>query len=89
MTSAGFEMTCQELVELVTDFLEGRLPADERTRFEMHLCYCDWCAEYVRQLRDVARTAGKLAESSIEPDARDALLAAFRDWRRGSGGSQG
>jgi anti-sigma factor RsiW len=83
MTAVSGEMTCKQLVELVTDFLEGRLPPDERTRFEMHLCYCDWCAEYVRQLREVVRTAGEIREESIEPEARDALLAAFRGWKRG------
>jgi anti-sigma factor RsiW len=87
MTAVRGEMTCKELVELVTDYLEGRLPLHERTRFEMHLCYCDWCAEYVRQLREVVRGAGALREESIEPAARDALLAAFRGWKGGSGGT--
>lgn len=87
MTAVSGELTCKELVELVTDFLEGRLPPRERTRFEMHLCYCDGCAEYVRQLRGVVRTAGAIGEESIEPAARDALLRAFRGWKRGAGGS--
>jgi hypothetical protein len=87
MTAVSGEMTCKELVELVTDFLEGRMTPAERTRFEMHLCYCDWCADYLRQLREVVRTAGAIREEQLEPQARDALLAAFRHWRRGSGGT--
>jgi hypothetical protein len=86
MTAVSGELTCRELVELVTEYHEGRLPLAERTRFEMHLCYCDWCAEYVRQLREVVRTAGTIAEESIAPEARDALLAAFRGWKAGGGG---
>jgi anti-sigma factor RsiW len=86
MTFLVPELTCKELVELVTDYLEDRLSVDERARFEMHLCYCDWCAEYVRQLREVVRSAGALHEESLEPAARDALLDAFRDWKKSSGG---
>lgn len=85
MSGHGPELTCRELVELVTDFLEERLAPAERSRFEMHLCYCDWCAEYVRQMREVIRSAGGLTEETIEPGARDALLAAFRDWKRSPG----
>ena len=80
------ELTCRELVELVTDYLEGRLARDERARFEMHLCYCDGCAAYLQQIRQVKEAAGRLAEASIAPEARDALLAAFRSWKRGAGG---
>jgi anti-sigma factor RsiW len=81
------ELNCQDLVELVTDYLEDRLPRDERTRFEMHLCYCDGCRTYLEQMRAVQRTAGRLAGESIAPDARAALLEAFRGWKRGTGGA--
>jgi hypothetical protein len=81
------DLSCRELVELVTEYLESRLSLDERTRFELHLGYCDWCRTYVRQMRQVLETAGELTEESIAPDAKGALLAAFRDWKRGPGGT--
>ena len=80
------DLSCRELVELVTEYLEGRLPLEERTRFELHLGYCDYCRTYLRQMRQVLETAGELREESMAPEARRSLLAAFRDWKRGSGG---
>jgi anti-sigma factor RsiW len=80
------DLSCRELVELVTEYLEGRLPLEERTRFELHLGYCDYCRTYLRQMRRVLESAGELTEESIAPEAKRALLAAFRDWKRGSGG---
>ena len=80
------DLSCRELVELVTEYLEGRLPLEERTRFELHLGYCDYCRAYLRQMRQVLETAGELTEESVAPEAKSSLLAAFRDWKRGSGG---
>ena len=82
------DLSCRELVELVTEYLGGRLPLDERTRFELHLGYCGWCRTHLRQMRQVLETAGELTEESVTPEARTSLLAAFRDWKRGSGGEQ-
>jgi anti-sigma factor RsiW len=87
MTRSVPDLACRELVELVNDYLEERLSADDRTRFELHLTYCDWCRTYLQQMRQVLATAGKLTESSIAPDARHALLDAFRGWK-GSGGGR-
>ena len=86
MTPSIPDLSCRELVELVTEYLERRLPFDERTRFELHLGYCDSCRSYLRQMREVLETAGELTEEAVEPEARSSLLAAFRDWRRGPGG---
>ena len=82
------DVSCRELVELVTEYLEARLPVEERTRFELHLGYCDWCRTYLRQMRQVRDAAEELTEESIAPEAKSALLAAFRDWKRGSGGDE-
>ncbi len=87
MTRAVPDLTCKQLVELVTDYLEGDLTVDERTRFEMHLTYCGWCRTYLDQMREVLERAGEIREESLAPDARDALLATVRDWRKGPGGS--
>lgn len=74
-------MTCQELVELVTEYLEGTLPRRGRKRFERHIADCEWCERYLEQMRVTIRTVGRLEADSISPEARDELLAAFSDWR--------
>ncbi len=76
------EMACRELVELVTDYLECRLSARDRARFEAHLADCEYCATYVEQMRQTIRTLGRIPEESISSEARDALLTAFRGWPR-------
>jgi anti-sigma factor RsiW len=76
------ELTCQELVELVTDYLEDALAPAERDRFEEHLALCGGCRAYVEQLRDTRRLVGTLTEDHLTARTRDELLAAFRDWRR-------
>jgi anti-sigma factor RsiW len=82
------DLSCRELVELVTDYLEAKLRQEDRTRFELHLGYCDWCRTYLRQMRQVRDAVGQLTEESIPAEAKSALLAAFRDWKRGSGGEK-
>ena len=76
------EMTCQELVELVTNYFEGALPPRDHTRFERHIAGCPYCTAYVEQMRITVRTLGRLPEESLEPELRDALLEHFRDWKR-------
>jgi len=78
-------MSCQELVELVTDYLLGALDAGERERFDAHLEECEGCVIYVDQMRLTVRAAGALREDDVDPEARDALLGVFRDWKRSSG----
>ena len=75
------ELTCQELVELVTDYLEGALPATERARFEEHLADCPYCRTYLEQMRQTIRLLGALPAETIAPEAESTLLSAFRDWR--------
>jgi len=76
------EMTCKELVELVTDYLEGILPADVRTRFENHLAGCDGCTNYLEQMRQTLRLTGQVCEENLTPQQRQDLLSLFRDWKR-------
>ena len=78
------DLPCQELVELVTDYLENRLPDGTRARFEAHLAQCSGCRAYLEQMRQAIRTLGRIPTESIEPEARDRLLVVFRDWRRRS-----
>jgi anti-sigma factor RsiW len=75
-------ISCRELVSLVTEYLEGVLPPIERLRFERHVAVCPPCRGYLNQMRETIRASGGLTEETISPDARDALLEAFSDWRR-------
>jgi anti-sigma factor RsiW len=82
MASAAEHISCQEVVELVSDYLEGALPADEASLFEQHLNFCDGCVWYVDQLRTTIATLGGVQEEDVPPETRDKLLTAFRDWKR-------
>lgn len=75
-------MTCQELVELVTDYLEDALAPEQREQFEAHLSVCPGCEEYLEQIRLTVEATGALTEDSLEPQTRDTLLSAFHNWRR-------
>jgi anti-sigma factor RsiW len=82
--SVAEAMSCQELVELVTDYLEGALsPADLR-RFEQHISGCDHCTTYIEQLRETIVLVGQITLDDISPDAEAELLGAFRGWARDS-----
>ena len=76
------DLTCQELVEIVTDYIEGSLSARERARFDAHLAKCTGCRNYLAQMRQTIKLAGKLSEESIPPQARDDLLGVFRNWKK-------
>ncbi len=76
------EMPCRELVEVITDYLEDRLSPRDRARFEAHLAECEACRTYLEQFRQTIRALGRLPEESLSSEARDALTAAFRGWRR-------
>jgi predicted anti-sigma-YlaC factor YlaD len=75
------ELTCKELVELVTEYFEGALPIEERIRLEEHLVMCSWCRTYLEQMRETIATTGTLREEDIEPEVRERLLDAFRGFR--------
>ena len=78
MSSRG--LTCHEVVELVTDYLEGALPDETRSRVEEHLSGCDGCTRYLEQMRETIRLTGMLTEEQIPQQQREALLDAFRSW---------
>jgi anti-sigma factor RsiW len=73
--------TCREIVELITDYLEARLPLQARTRLEQHLVFCDWCRVYLEQIRQTIRVAGAVTEESLSPEKREDLVRLFRDWK--------
>ena len=77
------EIRCRELVELITDYLEGALAAPERARFERHIAGCDGCHAYLDQMRQTIGALGRLPPESLSPEAESKLLEAFRGWRGG------
>jgi anti-sigma factor RsiW len=76
------QLSCQELVELVTDYLEGALGDEERARFDQHLSICEGCRVYLAQMEATIRVAGRMRPEDLSPAAEHALLGAFRRWNR-------
>ena len=83
MDPALAEMSCRELVELITDYLEDRLSPADRARFDAHLAECRPCRAYLDQFRRTITLLGHLPEEALSDEARDALLTAFRRWDQG------
>ena len=81
MTESPDHISCQELVELVTGYLERALPAAETALVEQHLSFCEGCVWYLEQMRGTVQAAGRIGEDDIPADDRDRLLHAFRGWR--------
>lgn len=82
MTQPPGDITCRELVELVTEYFEGALDRRDRRRFEKHIAACVNCAAYVDQMRQTVAAVGHLDERSLDPAAREELMGVFRNWRR-------
>lgn len=75
-------LTCKELIELITDHLEGRQSFVEWMRFELHLGMCRHCRAYLRQMKDTIETLGRLPEEAIPPEVSNQILDRFRAWKR-------
>ena len=75
-------LDCNELVELVTAYLDGSLDLENRARFDMHLLDCDGCENYLQQFRATISIVGRVPADEIDPVFRDRLLGAFRNWQR-------
>ena len=76
------DLTCNELVELVTDYLEGALTPRDRLDFERHLVWCSWCRDYLDQVKTTIALTGRTADIEPASPLREHLLDAFRDWRK-------
>ena len=74
-------MDCNELVELVTAYLDDSLDLPTRARFDLHLLDCDGCSQYLQQFQVTIDTVGRIGAEHLDPDFRAKLLTAFRDWR--------
>ena len=75
------ELVCQQMVELITDYLEGALGRSQRRRFEAHLAGCEHCTEYLEQMRATIRLTGRLQDEDLTPAMRDEFTALYRRWR--------
>jgi len=75
-------LTCHEVIEIISDYLEGALPADDHRRVEEHLAICDGCTTYLEQMRETIRLTGMLTEEQIPEDQKRDLLEAFRTWTK-------
>ncbi len=74
-------LTCREIVQLITEYLEETMPPETRLRFERHVAICPACRGFLAQIRETLRLSGEITEESLSPAMRDELLAAFRDWK--------
>jgi anti-sigma factor RsiW len=74
-------LVCREVVELVTDYLEGALSRAERRRFEAHLAGCPHCTEYLAQMGTTIRLTGRLEPDDLTAEMREDLGELFRRWR--------
>jgi anti-sigma factor RsiW len=74
-------LTCRELVEVLTDYLEGALDPDERVEIERHLVICRGCQNYVEQFHTTIDLLGRIADEPHEPAA--GALTIFREWQAG------
>lgn len=77
------ELTCRELVGLITDYLDGALREPDVRRFDHHLTDCDGCTTYLDQFRRTIGLTGRLEPDDLDPAAESALRSAFEDWKNG------
>jgi anti-sigma factor RsiW len=75
-------LSCRDLTELVTEYLEGALPLRDRLRFQLHLGMCTHCRAYLRQMRQTISVLGRLPDEPIPDAVRAELLRRFRGWKR-------
>ncbi len=75
------ELVCQQMVELITDYLEGALSRSQRRRFERHLAACEHCSEYLEQMRATIRLAGALRTEDFTPEMQAEFTTLYQRWR--------
>ena len=77
--SAIRELSCREIVELVTEYVEGTMDVELRVAFEAHLAGCDGCTHYLEQIEATIRLAGTIEAEALSLEFQAGLLDAFRD----------
>jgi anti-sigma factor (TIGR02949 family) len=81
MADSHEHISCQQVVDLVTEYLDGAMAVDDRSLFEQHLNFCDGCIWYVDQIKTTVATVGRISEEDVPEEMRERLLTAFRDWK--------
>jgi len=81
LPSRPADLVCQQLVELVTDYLEGALSRRDRKRFEQHLAGCPHCPEYLAQMRATIYLTGRITPDDLTPQMREEFIELFRRWQ--------
>jgi anti-sigma factor RsiW len=76
------DLSCAELVRLVTDYVDGALSPEDRRRFEEHVVFCDGCSAHLEQMRTTIAVVGRVGEGELSTPAVNELIAAFRGWKR-------
>jgi len=79
------DLPCQDFVEMVTNYLEGTLTPELRARVEVHLADCDYCVDYLAQIRQTIQSLSQLDEEPVAPTTRERLMGEFRNWKRSLG----
>ena len=74
-------MPCQELVEVLTAYLDGSLPAGDAARLRAHLALCDACVAYIAQFEATIERCGHVGAGDLDPAAREDLMRVFAGWR--------
>ncbi len=85
LLQADKELVCQQMVELVTEYLEGTLSRSQRRRFDAHLEGCEHCSEYLEQMRATIRLTGRLRTEDLTPAMREEFMALYRRLRSDGG----
>ncbi len=75
------EIPCQQVVELISDYLEGALPGRERRRLEYHLSGCPHCSAYLAQMQETLRLTGQLVPEDLSPEMEREFADVYRKWR--------
>jgi anti-sigma factor RsiW len=78
-------LSCKEITQLVTEYVEGALSLRDRLRFQLHIGMCRYCRAYLRQMKLTAKTLGYLPEAELPPDVEDELLRRFESWKASRG----
>jgi anti-sigma factor RsiW len=74
-------LVCQQVVELVSDYLEGNLSRSDRRRFEAHIRHCPNCTNYLEQMRATIRATGALHTDDLSPEVQREFTELFHRWR--------
>lgn len=73
------DVQCREVVDVLTDYLEGAMPPEQRAALEQHLLTCEGCTNYVEQLRMSIALTGRLQEEDVPPQVMDRILNMFEE----------